>query len=156
PHGSGDLGAGARRFVEFLVRAEQGWWQMLPVGPVGYGDSPYSALSAVAGSTLLVDLDPLGIDTDAPRFVALHGDYDATKRCRAAHLRRALAAFRGARELSEFREREEAWLEDWALFAALKRAHRGAAWVAWERGVRLREPGALARARRELEAELAF
>src|SRR5258708_19429415 len=54
PHGSGDLGAAARRFVDFLAAAKQRWWQMLPVGPAGYGESPYSAESAFAGSPLLV------------------------------------------------------------------------------------------------------
>src|SRR5690606_29531548 len=59
PHGSGDLGQEARRFAGFLFDAGQRWWQMLPVGPVGYGNSPYSALSAFAGSPLLLDLDAL-------------------------------------------------------------------------------------------------
>src|SRR5687767_9941886 len=61
PHGNGDLGAEARAFVDFLARTGQRWWQMLPVGPAGYGDSPYSALSAFAGNPLFVDLDALGI-----------------------------------------------------------------------------------------------
>jgi len=58
-HGSGDLGAHARAFIDFLARAEQRWWQMLPVGPPGYGESPYSAQSAFAGSPLLLSLDDL-------------------------------------------------------------------------------------------------
>ena len=61
PHGSGDLGQEARAFADVLARAGQSWWQMLPVGPAGYGDSPYSALSAFAGNPLFIDLDALGI-----------------------------------------------------------------------------------------------
>src|ERR1700728_1740176 len=59
PHGSGDLGGEARRFVDFLAAAAQRWWQMLPVGPPGYGESPYSAESTFAGNPLLVSLDGL-------------------------------------------------------------------------------------------------
>src|SRR5580704_7368247 len=62
PHGSGDLGVGARAFVDFLASAAQRWWQMLPVGPPGYGESPYSAESTFAGSPLLVSLDGLADD----------------------------------------------------------------------------------------------
>src|SRR6185437_4930303 len=62
PHGSGDIGPGARRFVDFLASAGQSWWQMLPVGPPGYGDSPYSAESAFAGHPLLVSPEDLAAE----------------------------------------------------------------------------------------------
>src|SRR5580658_7177766 len=101
PHGSGDLGIGARQFVDFLAAAAQRWWQMLPVGPPGYGESPYSAESAFAGSPLLASLDGLAASglldpgTLAPTepLPSDRIDYPAMARHRAKHLRAAFDAF---------------------------------------------------------------
>jgi 4-alpha-glucanotransferase len=93
PHGNGDLGAEARAFADVLAASGQRWWQMLPVGPAGYGDSPYSALSAFAGNPLFVDLDTLGIDIDHERFPDRSVDYEAASRFRERHLRRAFEVF---------------------------------------------------------------
>ncbi len=161
PHGNGDLGAEAHAFVDFLGRAGQRWWQMLPIGPPGYGDSPYSAHSAFAGSPLLVDLDALGVAVDDAPPSTSSVDYGAARDFRERHLRRASAAFfagppRQRRAFSAFCAREARWLDDFALFQALKRAHGGASWVRWERDVRLRLPSALARARTAHADEIAL
>jgi 4-alpha-glucanotransferase len=159
PHGNGDLGKEARGFVEFLARAGQRWWQMLPVGPAGYGDSPYSAMSAFAGNPLLVDISALGIPVDRARLPQGAVDYEAATAFREKHLRRAFQAEASlpARAQSGFRaycEREAAWLDDFALFAALKRAHGGVEWTKWPEALRTREPGALAQARKRHADEI--
>jgi len=158
-HGSGDLGPEACRFVDFLAAAGQRWWQMLPVGPPGPGNSPYSTLSAFAGSPLLVSLEGLtqdGLldpcDTVPPHHLLLDRvAYGAVMRFRLSRLRRAYAAFvrRGLsrdRAFLRFCEAQAGWLDDYALYAALRRAHRNCGWTAWERPLRLRERAALRRA----------
>jgi 4-alpha-glucanotransferase len=159
PHGNGDLGAEAVAFADMLARTGQRWWQMLPVGPAGYGDSPYSAMSAFAGNPLLVDLDALGVPIDRAKFRDGAVDYEAASTFREKHLRRAFQAeaSRPARERSGYRayvEREASWLDDYALFAALKRAHGNVEWTKWEAGVRKRVPAALERARKEHASEI--
>ena len=165
PHGNGDLGEEAHAFAELLARTGQRWWQMLPVGPAGYGDSPYSAESAFAGNPLMIDLDALGIEVDRPTLGARTAgavDYERAHAFRDKHLRRAFDAFTGrgsARErkaLAAFEERSSQWLEDFALFRALKRAHHDVQWTKWEEGPRLRKPAALARARKEHAKEIAL
>jgi 4-alpha-glucanotransferase len=171
PHGSGDLGPGARRFVDFLAAAAQTWWQMLPVGPPGYGESPYSAESAFAGNPLLVSLDDLAssglLDANAlspvqplPSDRVDHGPVAAH---RTSHLRKAFQAFEaraaasGERDVfAAFCEENRAWLDELALFRALKKAHGGVQWTRWEEGLRKREPGALTAARRDLAGDVAL
>ncbi len=168
PHGSGDVGPAAHRFVDLLQQASQRWWQMLPVGPVGYGSSPYSAHSAFAGSPLLVALEPLvaeglvaAADVRPPPLPEGRVDYGATGAFRESVRRRAFEAFlrRPAKErraLDAFAEAQDAWLEDWVLYRALKRAHGESSWAAWPAPLRDRKPAALLEARKELDAELAF
>jgi 4-alpha-glucanotransferase len=163
PHGSGDLGPEARRFVDFLHAAKQSFWQMLPVGPPGFGHSPYSAESAFAGSRLLVDLESL-VEEGLLDRAALQNepsgsrvDWSAAEANRARALGAAFEASqrrRPAPELEAFRERESAWLEDYALFAALKRVHGGRAFTTWPDEYRKRRRPAIERARRELRADI--
>jgi 4-alpha-glucanotransferase len=147
----GDLGREAFRFVDFLAGAGQGWWQMLPVGPTGYGNSPYSALSAFAGSPALVSTDRLqddGLLSAADR-----------QQPRARRLLAAFAAFRhggGHPDHDAFAAGARGWLEDFALYDAIKRAHGDVQWTRWPAGVRDRDPGALAEARVELAEGIAF
>jgi 4-alpha-glucanotransferase len=164
PHGSGDMGAAAHDFVDFLAAAEQSYWQLLPVGPTGYGNSPYSAQSAFAGNPLLIALSPLvtaGLLTEdelarAPTGDPERVDFGAAERFRTECLRRAFAAKRQEPEFALFCERERAWLADYALFRALKSAHGGVEWTRWERGVRDREPHELERATATFAEEIAF
>lgn len=167
PFGSGDLGPETRDFLRFLERAGQRWWQMLPVGPVGYGNSPYSALSAFAGSPLLIDprvfvaegwLDELE-SPDLPRDGV---DYEAVTAWRDACLRRAWQGFTqvAGQEARSDHERFVAenagWLDDWALFAALREAHDRRAWTDWPTPLRDRDPEALTEARRQWADEIAL
>jgi 4-alpha-glucanotransferase len=165
PHGIGDLGPHARRFAEQLAGAGQRWWQMLPVNPPGAGNSPYSARSAFAGSPLFVDLDDLverGLlrrRPSAPRLPRDRVDYPAAGAFRERELRRAFAAFqqqRGRGRFAAFCGRAAAWLDDYALYAALRAACGHAGWGHWDRDLRLRKRAALERARRELAGEIEF
>jgi 4-alpha-glucanotransferase len=168
PYGCGDLGGPARGFLEFLGRAKQRWWQVLPIGPLGYGNSPYSAQSAFAGSPLMVALEPLvdaGWLARAALDVApLRGDrvdYAATEALRDALLRQAGAAFFGHgardprwRDFVRFGEEEESWLDGFALYRAIKRSQHHVEWTLWPAPLRDRRPGALARAARELRVDV--
>jgi len=171
PFGVGDLGPAALRFADFLAAAGQTWWQMLPLAPPGAGNSPYDSPSAFASSSLLVSLEHLvetrlldRAEIEAPRALARakSARYDAARRFREPRLRLASERFASRATTAErrryraFCDRERRWLEDWALFAALKRAHAGASWTEWEPELKNRRPAALARARRELQSELAF
>lgn len=168
PAGIGDLGPAAHRFAETIAAAGQTWWQMLPVGPTGYGNSPYSALSSSAGNPLLVSLERLADEGWlAPADIAGPGwrldriPFAEVDGFKTERLRRAFATFeRGASR--EQRDRFDAfrtstpWLADWSLYRALKDANGGAVWTEWEPGVRSRDPRALTAARDALAAEIRF
>jgi 4-alpha-glucanotransferase len=161
-HGIGDLGPEALRFVHFLGETRQSIWQVLPLGPTGYGDSPYQCFSAFAGNPLLVSLDALAEDgllaardLGASSFPADTVDYGAVIDFKRPLLVKAFRAFEEKAPPSRreafraFCRDEAAWLDDFGLFMALKYAHGGAAWHTWEEGLVTREPEALAAARNE-------
>ena len=169
PHGVGDLGAEAYRFVDFLAAARQGWWQMLPIGPPGAGNSPYSALSAFAGNPLLISLERLARDgllshSDVVPPRGLPPDqlnYAAVARYKQPRLRRAFSAFvqRGLtsdRAYHDFCDAHADWLDDYALYTALRHAHRQQSWLTWPAELRFRRPVALRRAARDLAAGVEF
>jgi 4-alpha-glucanotransferase len=157
PHGIGDLGPAALEFVDFLAEAGQAWWQMLPVGPTGTGNSPYMSTSAFAGNPLLIHIESGKLRP--PKFPRGRVDYPRVRRFKMAELRKTFERKRSRRddsEQAEFESRESDWLEDFALFCALKGANRGAGWTRWPEELRLRRPGALERARSRLEEEVRF
>jgi 4-alpha-glucanotransferase len=170
PHGIGDLGDAAFRFVDWLVLAGQRLWQLMPLGPTGYGDSPYAALSAFAGNPLLVSLDWLAGDglleasdlRDPPDFHEYEVEFGRVVEYKPPRLRRAFDRFRagaaaGQRpEFEAFCRDEAAWLDDYALFMALKEAHPGTAWTDWAEDIRLRRPEAVAAWRQRLAAEVRY
>lgn len=168
PYGNGDLGDEARAFVSFLAEAGQRWWQMLPVNPVGAGHSPYSGVSAFAGNPLLIDLRALVSDglLDAgdlpPPFPTDHTDYAASRALRTATIRRAFERFASepddawVRELTAFRERAAFWLDDYALFMAIKGAHGDAPFPEFPTLLARHDPEAIAQARRTYEAEASY
>ena len=170
PHGSGDLGPAAFRFADFLAAAGQRWWQMLPVGPPDVvGNSPYSASSAFAGSPWLVSLERLAEEGLLERSELKLGkpfrndrvDYKRVYRFRELLLRRAFSRFteqqqRWLRDLESFRRRSAGWLEDFALYSALKSNHGNKAWITWPKPLRHREPAAIEKARHAIEREIAF
>lgn len=152
PHGIGDLGPEAERFVDFLAESRLGWWQMLPVGPVGAGDSPYSSPSSFAGSPLLISLERLAdeglLEREdlAPKESLGSGpiDYDAARGFKEPLLRKAFTRF--AREAppelwSDFRgfyARHSQWLDDWSLYESLKEKQGGRPWTQWAPELRAR------------------
>ena len=170
PHGCGDLGPEAYAFADFLAAAGQRWWQMLPVGPPGEGNSPYSAASAFAGHPAMVSLDTLAeqgllerrdLVPPAPRFSADRVEHDRVLEYRDRLLRRAFERFVARRgearsEFDAFLGEHAFWLEDFTLFAALKRATGTKAWSEWDDDVRRRTPAGLRRAREQLADELRF
>ncbi|HEY5907226.1 MAG TPA: 4-alpha-glucanotransferase [Vicinamibacteria bacterium] len=161
PYGIGDLGPECFRFLDFLAAAGQGLWQVLPLGPTGYGDSPYQCFSAFAGNPLLISLDALAEDgllskadlAKRPAFPAKTVDFGAVIAWKRPLLDKAFAAFEKkksgaqAEAFETFITREAGWLDDFALFMAMKESHDGRAWPAWEDELVQRDAAALARAR---------
>ncbi len=165
PFESGDLGPSAHRFVDALAAARHAWWQVLPLVPAGPGFSPYSGASTFAGDPLLVSLETLAaeglLDAGDPALVPCPAgdkiDHVASRDRRRGALARAFAAFEAAGrqcELDAFLAQEASWLPDWALFAALKRAHGGGSFHDWPEDERRRDPAALARARQVHERQV--
>ncbi len=147
--GIGDLGPEAHAFVSFLAGTGMTIWQVLPLGPTGYGDSPYQCFSAFAGSPLLIHVPDGGGD-----FPAAAVDYGRVIPHKQALLRRATAALVPDESYRAFVAGQAWWLEDYALFMALKQAHGGVAWPEWEPGAALRQPDALDRWRERLASEI--
>jgi 4-alpha-glucanotransferase len=170
PYGAGDLGPAAYAFADWLAAARQSWWQLLPVGPPGTGGSPYDSPSSFAGSPWLISLELLVRDglldahEIAPRGLGATGRarLSESERFREPRLRLAFERFRGRRgrslqrELERFRSEAADWLDDWALFSALRQAQPGVCWTAFAPELRDRRPAALRRARQALEHELAY
>jgi 4-alpha-glucanotransferase len=150
---SGDLGAEARAFVDFLADAGQSWWQMLPVGPTGYANSPYSAQSAFAGNPLLIDSERLVADgylSEKDRRLARS---EQLKNAFQAHL--TGGGSRG-RAFQAFVKAARPWLEDFALYRAIKSMHGEAQWTLWPAPLRDRHPATLARFKAEHSEEIEF
>ncbi|MEI7770609.1 MAG: 4-alpha-glucanotransferase [Chloroflexales bacterium] len=168
PWGIGDLGASAYRFVDFLAAAGQRLWQVLPLGPTGYGDSPYQCFSAFAGNPLLVSLDDLvdrGLLGQAELEAAAeaagdlggdHVDYGRVIGFKLGLLRASYERMRDgvaiglADDFEAFCAEQDSWLADYALFMALKDLHGGASWNTWAPDLRSRKAAALRKARKEL------
>ncbi|MCR4610551.1 MAG: 4-alpha-glucanotransferase [Lachnospiraceae bacterium] len=164
-YGIGTLGKAAYDFADYLEKARVEYWQILPIGPTSYGDSPYQSFSSFAGNPYFVDLDMLCEDGylnvdevrntfwgDKNDMVDYANMYDK----RFPILRKACDAFRNvlnkdnekydekiAKEYNDFRDANKQWVEDYALFMALKDAHEGKAWVEWEDGLKTRNKEAL-------------
>jgi 4-alpha-glucanotransferase len=166
--GIGDLGDEALRFIDFLRAAGQSYWQVLPLSPTGYGDSPYQSLSAFAGNPMLISLDRLverghllAADlSDLPTFPQDQVDFGPVIRYKTDLLNQAFANFHtqaaiDQRELfAQFCQDEASWLDDFALFMALKEAHDLRPWHEWEPGSVRRQPEAVARWRGSLAAQI--
>jgi 4-alpha-glucanotransferase len=157
-YGIGDLGPAAYAFADFLHETGQGIWQVLPLGPTGYGDSPYQCFSAFAGNPLLISpdlllkaghLSPADV-ADVPDFPAASVDFGPVIEYKARLLRRAFENWHHAGNASQdgefaaFCASKRSWLEDYALFMALKDAHQGAIWSTWEKDIATRQPEAMA------------
>jgi 4-alpha-glucanotransferase len=163
PYGIGDVGPAALAWVDRLYEAGQSWWQALPLGPTGYGDSPYQSLSSFAGNELLVSPDGLiedgllrASDCAGDSFSATTINYNTVIPFKHRLLKTAWTAFRtGARgdlrpAYEQFCDVHRSWLEDYALFRALKAEHSDAYYLEWPTELVRRTPAALAQAQRKL------
>lgn len=168
PYGVGSFNKTAYEWVDFLARTRQTLWQVLPLGPTGYGDSPYQSFSTFAGNPYLISLEDLVAEglldqqslDEAPALPADHVDYGALYTWKLPLLRHAASLFerRASEEmLSEFARfcaANQLWLDDYVLFMALKDAHNGQPWNQWAMPLRSRERSALDQATRDLAAAI--
>ncbi len=167
PYGIGTMGKEARKFVDFLDKAGQTYWQILPICPTSYGDSPYQSFSSFAGNPYFIDLDYLCKDKlltkkeclsyewgNNPEFV----EYGTLYESRFPLLKKAYQRFKKALpdDFAGFCEKNSDWLEDYALFMALKDANGGIAWFEWDRDLKVRKPEAIAAAKEELAEDVEF
>lgn len=168
--GIGDLGDKAYRFIDFLKDSYQQYWQVLPLGPTGYGNSPYMCYSAMAGNHLLISPDKLvdeGLLSEAdfanlPAFPADKVDFERVIAIKTNLLKKACENFKHhataiqRKAFHTFCNTRGYWLDNYALFMALKDAHNGASWYSWELELTKREPAALARMEQELTQEIFY
>lgn len=167
PYGIGDLGEWAYRWIDWLVAAGQSVWQVLPLGPTSYGDSPYQTLSAFAGNPNLISLDKLveegwlnRNDLNDARFPDDYVDYGPVIAYHNEKLSQAFNHFQNSGSMSQksafqaWCEEQAYWLDDYSLFAALKDEHGGRAWVEWEQAYALRNAPALEEARKSLSGRI--
>src|SRR6478672_11927637 len=167
PYGIGDVGPAALAWVDRLHAAGQSWWQALPLGPTGYGNSPYQSLSSFAGNELLVSPDSLiedGLlrtrDCEGKAFSAASVDYEAVIPFKNRLLETAWTNFSGGArsdlrpDFDRFCHDQAHWLDDYALFRALKARYKGAYYVEWPAELVQRTASALSLARRELASHI--
>ena len=157
PDGIGDLGPEAYRWVDFIAESGCTYWQILPLNPTGYGDSPYQCFSAFAGNpymvspVLLVDEGLLTLEDlqDRPAFPNDKVDFGPVIQWKKTLLHRSYLQFTASAkkhlrdEFTQFRHDHSHWLDDYAVFSALKDYHGGRSWVEWEEAYRSREPRAI-------------
>ncbi|MBP1702951.1 MAG: malQ [Chloroflexi bacterium] len=162
-YGIGDIGPQAHQWVNFLAQSGCTLWQVLPLGPTGYGDSPYQCFSAFAGNPYLVSPEALLEDDllqaddlgDMPEFPEDQVDFGAVIPWKLGLLDRAYTRFQQSadqelhQEFDAFQSAQADWLDDFAIFMALKEAHGGGSWVNWSPTLRKRNPQALEKARRQ-------
>jgi 4-alpha-glucanotransferase len=168
-YGIGDLGAEARQFIDFLVQGKQQLWQLLPLGPTGYGNSPYMCYSALAGNPLLISLDSLQAQgillpadlEDTPDLPIHQVDYDAVMAWKLPKLAIAAQNFKeraATDEVEAFDQfcQQQTWLEDYALFMALQEVHNWQLWTDWPAAYRDRQSEAINQARIDFAAAIFF
>ena len=167
PYGIGTMGQAAREFIDFLKKAGQKYWQMLPVCPTSYGDSPYQSFSTFAGNPYFIDLDELekeglleksdyaDIDWESS---ADRVNYGALYEKRYPLLKKACECFLQGetKEYEAFCKEQESWLEDYALFMTLKDLNNGVSWQEWDERVKRREENVLCELRSKHTADITF
>ncbi len=167
--GIGDLGGEAYKFVDFLARSGQTYWQILPLAPVGQGNSPYSAYSAFAGNTLLISPESLVTDglldqaeiENTPKFSSANVDFTNVEEWKSTILTKAFETFRSTSgsplhdEFDYFASENFWWLDDYAAFRAIKSSHDQQAWFQWATPLKSRDEAALNTVRSKLSREIA-
>ncbi|MBQ8203986.1 MAG: 4-alpha-glucanotransferase [Clostridia bacterium] len=165
PYGIGTLGEKAYNFVDFLKKSGQSYWQILPLNPTNYGDSPYQSFSSAAGNPYFIDLDMLSreglllkeeyeeVDFGSDPFSI---DYAKLYENRYPVLRKAFARFKKNDAFKDFCKAEGYWLNEYALFMALKDSFGGKAWYEWDDALKLREEASLKAVEENLSEEIDF
>jgi 4-alpha-glucanotransferase len=170
PYGSGDFGDVSRHFIEWLLVAGQKIWQVLPLEPTGYGNSPYMALSAFAGNPLLIGMEGLLSKgwlrrsdlTPVPDFESRRADYTKVIPYRMLAIHRAAERFferhdsADEADFASFCKEQESWLEEFCLFKALEDNFGGVEWTKWDGDLAQRKPKSIEGARKELTGEIRF
>ncbi|WP_339459123.1 4-alpha-glucanotransferase [Nodularia spumigena] len=168
--GIGDLGLEAYKFIDFLRETYQQYWQVLPLGPTGYGNSPYAAYSAMAGNPMLISPEQLQEQgllaeedfANLPVFNESKVEYDQVNAIKIALLKKACDNFQvqatplQKKEFAGFCESKAYWLDDYALFMALKDANNNTSWHTWEKEIVKRESAAIDQAKEKLAAEIYY
>ena len=164
-YGVGTMGKNAFAFVDFLKKAGQRYWQILPLTPTGYGDSPYQSCSTYAGNHYLIDLETLvnegllereELDSIEWNWCEERVDYGRLYNNRMSVLRKAYARFGDNEECARFRAANDSWLPDFALFMALKGKYSGKPWYQWDDAIKFRRQEALNDAYGELNEDVRF
>jgi 4-alpha-glucanotransferase len=167
-YGIGDLGLEAHHFVDFLARSAQQLWQVLPLGPTGFGNSPYMSFSTMAGNPILISPDVLKDNgflseddlRDVPNFPLDHIDFERVIAWKMPLLQKACRAFRDKatplqqKEFEGFCRGKAKWLDDYSLFTALLQTQKGGSWIEWPEELRRRKPEALEEWRGKLADEI--
>ncbi|MCL2404003.1 MAG: 4-alpha-glucanotransferase [Defluviitaleaceae bacterium] len=169
PYGIGDLGAGAYSFIDFMKAANQKLWQVLPLGPTGYGDSPYQSFSSFAGNHYLISTDILveqgwlsTSDLQVVDFNPRAVEYGPVIEYKTSLLKKAHEKFKShatttdLNQFTRFCKQHRAWLDDYALFMALKDYHGGAPWTDWPKALAKRDVKALADMKTQLSNEISL
>lgn len=167
PYGIGTMGKAARKFIDFLDKAGQTYWQILPICPTSYGDSPYQSFSSFAGNPYFIDLEYLCKEgylkkKECESFdwggSEKYIDYGTMYASRYALLKKAYARFKDnvPADYAGFCKKEAEWLDEYSLFMALKDANDGVAWLEWDEELKIRKPEAIAEARETYADDIAF
>ena len=166
-YGIGTLGEAAFQFVDLLVDLKQRYWQVLPIGPTSFGDSPYQSFSAFAGNPYFIDLDTLiavGLlkkeEVESYKLADSDDEIDYARiyRQRFEVLRKAFgrSEHKDSRDYVDFIEENEQWIDDYALYMAIKADHNNREWLAWEPAIKKRKPEAMAAYREKLGEDVEF
>lgn len=168
-YGIGTFGDEGYKFVDMLVKADQKYWQVLPLGPTSYGDSPYQSFSAFAGNPYMIDLDYLCKEglldpSEMGKYDwgsdEAHIDYAKIYESRFIVLRKAYEASNGnhkrTKKYKDFLNENEYWIDDYSLYMALKNHFDNKEWLAWDEDIRFREEKAVARYQKELKDDIDF
>ncbi len=166
-YGIGDLGVAAFKFIDFLVATKQHLWQIMPLGPTGFGDSPYACFSAFAGNPLLVSPEALIQDDliladdlkEVPYFPEDRVNYGEVIYYKYSLLKQSYTRFKNIKsplktDFEQFCEQNASWLEDFALFMAVKEVHNGCMWAEWSPEIATRQPAAMKSWKKRLADEI--
>lgn len=167
PYGIGTMGKAARQFVDFLVKGGQTYWQILPICPTSYGDSPYQSFSSFAGNPYFIDLEYLCKDKLLTKKECesfnwggneKYVDYGVMYESRYALLKKAYNRFKNntPADFAKFCKKEAEWLDEYTLFMALKDANGGVAWAEWPKELKLRNSVALTKAKKDYAEDIEF